>query len=114
MDGKICRWVETTNTKRKGKTMTAEQNQILQECSKASFDGKWTFPEIVGRLSAAGIERYHADYCRQEKTYYLPSGDSLVVALPHERHEIATDFSPSAVEAAVRQSQRNEHTYTDF
>jgi uncharacterized protein YbcV (DUF1398 family) len=47
-------------------------------------------------------------------TYYLANGDSLVVATPHRSHATAKEFSASAVEAAVRQSQRNEHTYPDF
>ena len=44
----------------------------------------------------------------------LPDGDSLVVTTPHPAHATAIKFSPSAIEAAVRQSQRNEHTYLDF
>jgi uncharacterized protein YbcV (DUF1398 family) len=72
------------------------------------------FPEIVGRLAHIGVERYHADYSRQEITYYLADGDSLVVASPHPSHATAAEFSPSAVETAVQQSQRNEHTYLDF
>jgi uncharacterized protein YbcV (DUF1398 family) len=76
--------------------------------------GTLTFPQIVGELARAGVERYHADYSRREITYYLPDGDSLVVALPHPPHETADEFSTAAVEAAVRQSQRNEHTYADF
>lgn len=73
-----------------------------------------TFPEIVDRLIRIGIERYHADYSRHEITYYLPDGDSHVVPTPHPDHPTAIEFSPAGVEAAVRQSQRNEHTYLDF
>ncbi|HVX09891.1 MAG TPA: hypothetical protein VHC22_01700 [Pirellulales bacterium] len=94
--------------------MNVNQTQILQECAKGALSGALTFPEIVGRLAGVGIERYHADYSRQEITYYFPDGDSLVVATPHAFHETAAEFSSSAVEAAVRQSQRNEHTYLDF
>jgi uncharacterized protein YbcV (DUF1398 family) len=79
-----------------------------------SFSGSMPFPQIVGKLAAAGVERYHADYSRQEKTFYLPSGESCVVPSPHADHEIGTEFLPAAVKAAVVQSQRNEHTYADF
>ena len=79
-----------------------------------ALNGELTFPEIVARLAQIGVERYHADYSRQEITYYFPDGDSLPVATPHPSHITAAEFSPSAVEAAVRQSQRNEHTYLDF
>ncbi len=94
--------------------MNAEQTQVIQGCAQGALTGELTFPEIIGRLADIGMERYHADYSRHEITYFLTNGDSLVVATPHETHTTATEFSHSAVEAAVRQSQRNEHTYLDF
>jgi uncharacterized protein YbcV (DUF1398 family) len=94
--------------------MQAEHTQIIQGCARGALTGELSFPEIVGRLAQIGVERYHADYSRQETTYYFPDGDSLVVAAPHAAHTTAVEFSPSAVEAAVRQSQRNEHTYIEF
>jgi len=94
--------------------MNAERTQAIQGCIRGALTGEVTFPQIVGRLAQIGIERYHADYSRQEITYYLPDGDSLVVAAPHPSHATAVEFSSSAVQAAVRQSQRNEHTYLEF
>lgn len=84
------------------------------DCSQGSLSGELTFPEIVGRLMAIGVERYHADYTRQEITYYLTDGGSLVVPCLPATDDTAMEFSAEEVEAAVRQSQRNEHTYTDF
>lgn len=94
--------------------MNAEQTAIIEACVRGSLTGELTFPEIVGRLQGAGVERYHADYCRQEITYYLPDGDSLVAPAPHAAGETGSVFSAAAVESAVRQSQRNEHSYIDF
>ena len=94
--------------------MFAEQTQVIHECAQGALTGELTFPDIVGRLAQIGIERYHADYSRQEITYYLADGDSLVVGSLHPSHAIAAEFSSSAVAAAVCQSQRNEHTYLDF
>ena len=94
--------------------MSPEQTAVMESCVRASLSGELTFPEIVGRLAAIGVERYHADYSRQEVTYYLADGDSHTVAAPHPSHTTAEVFSPVAVEAAVRQSQRNEHSYLDF
>ncbi len=94
--------------------MNAEQTQVIQGCAIGALTGEIAFPEIVGRLAQIGVERYHADYCRQEITYYLADGDSLVVATLHSSQATATVFSASVVEAAVRQSERNEHTYLDF
>ncbi len=94
--------------------MNAEQTQLIHECAQGALTGELTFPEIVGRLTRVGVERYHADYSRQEITYYMADGESLVVATPHPAQTTAAAFSASAVEAAVRQSQHNEHTYLDF
>jgi uncharacterized protein YbcV (DUF1398 family) len=94
--------------------MNAELTQIIHQCARGALNEELAFPEIVHRLAQNGVERYHADYSRQEITYYMPDGDSLVVASPHPSHETAVEFSASAVEAAVRQSQQNEHTYLDF
>jgi uncharacterized protein YbcV (DUF1398 family) len=94
--------------------MNEQKTQVIQECAHEALAGKLTFPETVGQLAQIGIERYHADYSRQEITYYFPDGDSVVIATPHSSHETAAQFSASAVADAVRQSQRNEHTYLDF
>lgn len=94
--------------------MNTQQALTIYECVRGSLTNEMTFPEIVGRLAALGVERYHADYSRQENTYYLRSGDSLVVASPHPECATGEAFSAAGVEAAVRQSQRGEHTYLDF
>ncbi len=94
--------------------MNLEQTQVIQECALGALNGVITFPEIVAKLASIGVERYHADYPRQEITYYLPDSESLVVSTPHALHPIAKDFSGARVELAVRQSQRNEHSYLDF
>jgi uncharacterized protein YbcV (DUF1398 family) len=94
--------------------MNANQTEVLRECASGALTGTLAFPDIVGKLAECGIERYHADYSRQEITYYLPDGDSAVIATPHPAHPVSLEFSASAVESAVRQSQRNEHTYLEF
>lgn len=94
--------------------MNESQAQAMHECAQGSLSGTMTFPEVVCRLAAVGVERYHTDYSRQEATYYLPSGESHVVALPHPPAETGLEFVAEAVAAAIRQSQANEHTYLDF
>ncbi len=94
--------------------MNSEQTRIVSECAAGSLAGRLTFPEVIARLAEIGVERYHADYCRQEITYYLANGDSRVVEASHPNYEIDREFSGEAIAAAVRQSQRDEHTYLDF
>ncbi len=94
--------------------MNVELTQTLNDSVRASHAGTISFPEYIGRLSTLGVERYHTDYTRNEITYYLPDGDSHVVSVSHALEPLGTQFDASAVESAVRQSQRNEHTYADF
>lgn len=94
--------------------MSQELTRIVNKCARGSLTGEMTFPEIVECLAAVGVERYHADYTRQEATYYTADGNSLVVAVPHDATPTPTEFSRAAVAAAVQQSQRGEHSYPDF
>lgn len=94
--------------------MNSEQAQTIQRCADGAMTGKLLFPEIVDMLAQIGVERYHADYSRQETTYYLADGESLAVTTHHPPHATAKEFSASGVEAAVQQSQQNEHTYLEF
>ncbi|SFI46997.1 DUF1398 domain-containing protein [Planctomicrobium piriforme] len=94
--------------------MQIESATVMLDCTRAALTGEMNFPDIVGRLSEIGVERYHADYSRQEITYYLQNGDSLVVPSPHAESPTGDDFDAKAVASAVRQSQQGEHTYPDF
>jgi uncharacterized protein YbcV (DUF1398 family) len=94
--------------------MKTEFIEPTEECAQGSLTGRLTFPEILQKLSRIGIERYHADFSRQEITYYLPDGTSHVVSAPHPPHPTGQEFLAASVATAVQQSQRNEHTYSDF
>jgi uncharacterized protein YbcV (DUF1398 family) len=94
--------------------MNQERVLTVYACVGASQTGERTFPEIVQQLSEVGVERYHTDYTRLEKTFYFADGESIVTTIPDELQRIGDEFSATEVEAAVRQSQRNEHTYVDF
>lgn len=94
--------------------MTVEQILTAQECVRGSLTDELVFPQIVEKLAALGIERYHADYSRKENTYYLSCGDSVVVSVPHDDIETGVEFSKERVEDAIRQSQRGEHAYCEF
>ncbi len=94
--------------------MNGEQTTVVKQCAELSASGRIHFGEVVGRLTTAGIERYHADYSRKEITYYTPEGQSCVVPMAYEDAPIAAAFSAAQVEASVRQSQRGEIMYPQF
>lgn len=87
---------------------------VIEACVAGSWQGTLPFPEVVGRLAAAGVERYHVDYARHECTHYLASGESLVIPVEHPPTPIAAVFSAAGVEAAIRASQRGEIDYPEF
>lgn len=94
--------------------MNAHVKHVVQECTAGSDQGRLGFPEVVGRLMEAGIERYHADLRRAEKTYYLPSGESFVTPAEAVDGEPAQAFSAGEVEAAIRAIQAGSITYGEF
>ena len=95
-------------------TITSDTVEKMEECVRGSILGTVTFPDVLKILKSIGVERYHADYSRQENTYYLKNGQSHVVSSPHPAQETALDFSAEIVAAAVGESQRGEHSYLDF
>jgi len=94
--------------------MDAAIKSVIVDCTRASDAGTLRFPDIVGRLVAAGVERYHADLVRAEKTYYLPSGESEVVPDAALQVAPALAFAAAGVDAAVRASQAGSIDYREF
>ena len=87
---------------------------VVREASRASDEERVTFPQVVGSLIAAGVERYHADLVRAQKTYYLPNGEAEAVANHALAVGPAAAFSADCVQAAVRAIQRGEIRYREF
>jgi uncharacterized protein YbcV (DUF1398 family) len=87
---------------------------VVRECTHASNEERETFPAIVGMLMEAGVERYHADLTRGEKTYYMPDGSNEIVPSPALKCDIAVPFSAHGVETAVRAIQAQKIKYREF
>jgi uncharacterized protein YbcV (DUF1398 family) len=94
--------------------MDARTIDVMTECTAASDEERVTFPEVVAALMAAGVERYHADLLRAEKTYYLPDGGSHVTPTRAIAAPVAHDFSAPGVDAAVRAVQAGRIRYIEF
>src|SRR5579875_304514 len=88
---------------------------VLEECTRLAFENRMTFPETVKRLAAIGVERYHADLSRLEKTYYGISGEIAQEQLPLSNPSaIGGQFSESGVVDALRAIQANKIDYGEF
>lgn len=94
--------------------MDMRVTKVLEECSMASDASSLAFPQVVAKLMEAGVEWYHADLLRSEKTYYLPDGQSHAVANAPVSQTPARQFSASGVESAIRAIQTQAITYKEF
>ena len=92
--------------------MDAPRIAIARTCLEAAHDGSLSFPEIVGKLIAAGFESYTVDYRRNTQTYYLPDGDSVMLDMPPSAGTIEAAFDAAAIEALVRWAQANRPDYS--
>lgn len=94
--------------------MDARAIAVVENCTRVSDDEAMAFPQIVGLLIEAGVERYHADLLRHEKTYYWPDGQSHVTPCAAMEAPIAAAFDAGGVAAAIRASQAGEIGYRTF
>ena len=94
--------------------MNQETIAVMHECASRSDNGTITFPEVVRKLAAIGVEWYHTDLYRAEHTYYLPSGESHVESMYALTEPVAQEFSDAGVDAAVRSIQRGQIEYQAF
>jgi uncharacterized protein YbcV (DUF1398 family) len=94
--------------------MKPETIKIVQECTEASDRERITFPEVVMKLSQAGVERYHADLLRGDRVFYMPSGESHRVQAEEVGENPAMAFAAGEVEAAIRAIQQQKIQYREF
>lgn len=94
--------------------MHPELIATLTRCADGAHNGTASFAEIVGMLSAAGVESYHADFRTGGTTYYWPAGETHTLALPIPSVEIANSFDTAAIVRAIRGAQSGEVQYPEF
>jgi uncharacterized protein YbcV (DUF1398 family) len=94
--------------------MNADVKATLQECTRRSDESSITFPEVVMKLINVGVEQYHADLVRSEKTYYLPNGENLVTPADRPEGIAPQAFSTDAVQGAVKAIQQGKIDYAEF
>ena len=96
--------------------MDADRSAVAETCLKAAHDGSLSFPDIIGRLIAAGFDGYMVDYRRTSQTFYLPDGDSLVLAMDQPEAPVAPRFDAAEMARLVRwaQAQPDGYSYARF
>ena len=96
--------------------MDAERISIAEACLHAAHDGSRSFPEIVGKLIAAGFEGYAVDYRRNTQAFYLPDGDSVMLEMQRSAGNVAATLDTTEVERLVLWAQANpvDYSYVAF
>jgi uncharacterized protein YbcV (DUF1398 family) len=100
--------------------MNPDVLRTLHECNTGAIAETMTFPDIVARLAAVGVESYRTDLYRREKTYYLATGESSIEPEgdldPREfaASTVSADFSADGVKDAIAANQRGAISYVEF
>jgi uncharacterized protein YbcV (DUF1398 family) len=88
---------------------------IIVETVRRTLAGSISFPEVVGQLTAAGVEFYQVDYLGMKKTFHDGRGGVVVASVSFEdMPAVAADFSLEAIRANILDSQQNGQSYRDF
>ncbi|PTE12905.1 DUF1398 domain-containing protein [Pseudogemmobacter blasticus] len=90
--------------------MTEDQIAIARDCHAAAAENRLAFPDIFGRLGAAGFEGYLVDYRSGSARYYLTTGAGTGCAGP--ARQVAHGFDTAALIAAIRDAQGQVPGYT--
>lgn len=96
--------------------MNAELVDTAQACLNAAYDKTQTFPQIIGTLMAAGFEAYAVDYRRNTTTYFLPTGDGIVLENRACNTPVAEHFDREGVISQIRWAQADppDYSYASF
>lgn len=88
--------------------------QAIHEVSTETQEGKMTFPQVVGKLLAAGVESYLVDFSAGRKTYYLACGETYTDEMFLKLDPVAEEFSGEGIVAAIRGAQADAVRYPEF
>ena len=88
---------------------------MILEAARGTLDGTLSFPEVVGKLLAAGVEYYHVDYVGLRKRFYSAEGEMMATSINYEGlPPVAPEFDAAALRANILDSQRNGQPYREF
>jgi len=92
--------------------MDAQRTAIARDCLNAAYARTLAFPEIVGKLIAAGFDGYTVDYRLGTTTYFLPDGDAITLPNQPSDEPVAARFDPPGVTAQIKWAQANPPDYS--
>ena len=88
---------------------------VVEACLIGSVNGTMAFPEIVGNLLAAGVERYTVDLVALDHRAYGRDGKVHTVPLVlNAAGTVSEAFDGAGVQAAIRDAQQGRVKYPEF
>ena len=90
-------------------------SKLILETARGTLEGTLSFPEVVGKLLAAGVEYYHVDYLGLHKRFYSAEGEMVATSINYESlPPVTPEFDAAALRANILDSQRNGQKYREF
>ena len=75
-------------------------SKLILEAARGTLDGTLSFPEVVGKLLAAGVEYYHVDYVGLRQRFYSADGEMMATSINYEGlPPVAPEFDAAATGA---------------
>jgi len=88
--------------------------KVIQEVMTETQEGRMVFPEVVRRLSSAGVESYFVDFIAGVETVYGGDGETHTASMTLKPAPVAAVFSGDGVVAAIRGAQADMVRYPEF
>lgn len=87
---------------------------IIEECTSLSLAEKITFPQVVMKLAAAGVESYIVDLVGKKKFSYGSQGETHTGDLAFEGVTIPEHLDAAAVKQTIADIQQGRIQYLTF
>ncbi len=87
---------------------------VMHEVSVETQQGRMTFPQVVERLLAVGVESYLVDFAAARKTYHLADGTTHTESMILDLDPVAAEFNGCELVAAIRGAQADTVRYPEF
>lgn len=87
---------------------------IIEECIALSLSEQITFPEVVMKLSNAGVERYIADLVGKKKFSYGKQNKTHINELSFDSVNIPEQFNAAAIKQTIIDIQQARIKYQTF
>jgi uncharacterized protein YbcV (DUF1398 family) len=89
--------------------------ELIVDAASDTLSGTASFPEVVAKLIAAGVEYYQVDYVGLRMTFYGPGRGAVETPITFEGlPAVEAEFDAAALRAAIVDSQRHGQKFRDF